>query len=142
MISKNKLLNTSFYGSLIYLAISFCILKYIIELEETSCECSNYWYRDFIKYYTALIILCIIPYLIDQQKVLKFIYKDIPLLIVTILKFIGIIYYVLMVRYFIMLKNTECKCSKNWKKKIIFISNNIYIICYNGYNFFYNKTKY
>lgn len=135
MISKNKLLNTSFYCSFIYLAISFAILKYVIDLEEISCECSNYWYRDFIKYYTAIIILFIIPYLVNQQKVLKFIYNDISLLFITLLKFIGIFYYVVMVRYFIMLKNTDCKCSVNWKKKlflypIIFTSFAIMVIIF------------
>ena len=118
MISKKKLLNISFYSSLIYLAICFAILKYVVNLEETSCECSNYWYRDFIKYYTAIIILFIIPYLINQQKVLKFIYNDISIFFITLLKFIGIVYYVVMVKYFMMLKNTDCKCSDNWKKKL------------------------
>ncbi len=47
-----------------------------------------------------------------------FINNNFSLAILSIIKFIGIIYYIILVKYFLMLKNTECKCSENWKKKI------------------------
>ena len=53
-MDKKDLLRASLVGSIIYLIFSGIILKYINDLEDNVCVCSNYWYRDFIKYFTFL----------------------------------------------------------------------------------------
>ena len=117
-MNKKDILRGSLIGSVIYIIFSGIILKYINELEEDVCVCSNYWYRDFIKYFTSLIVILLIPYILNQRQFLMFINNNFSLALLSIIKFIGIIYYIILVKYFLMLKNTECKCSENWKKKI------------------------
>jgi len=117
-MDKKNILRFSLIGSIIYIIFSGIILKYITELEEDVCVCSNYWYRDFIKYFTSLIVILLIPYIFAQKKFLMFINNNFSLAILSIVKFIGIIYYIILVKYFLMLKNTECKCSNNWKQKL------------------------
>ena len=108
----------SLVGSIIYLCFSGIILQYVNDLEENVCVCSNHWYREFIKYFTSLMVVIIIPYIFAQKKFLRYIDNNISILLLSIIKFVGIIYYAVLVKYFIMLKNTECKCSENWKRRI------------------------
>ena len=117
-MSKENLLFISFIGSIVYLCFSVIILKYINDLEDDVCVCSNHWYRDFVKLFTSLLIILVIPYIFSQKKFLRFINNNISIFILSIIKFIGIIYYIVLVKYFVMLKNTECKCSENWKRKL------------------------
>ena len=49
---KKFFLKYSIASCIFYIVMSSFIIKYITELEKKNCECSNYWYRDFIKYYT------------------------------------------------------------------------------------------
>ena len=53
-MSKENLLKMSLVGSVVYLCFSIIILKYINDLEEDVCVCSNHWYRDFVKTFTAI----------------------------------------------------------------------------------------
>ena len=108
----------SLVGSIIYLCFSGIILQYVNDLEENVCVCSNHWYREFIKYFTSLMVVIIIPYIFAQKKFLRYIDNNISIFLLSIIKFVGIIYYAVLVKYFIMLKNTECKCSENWKRRI------------------------
>jgi hypothetical protein len=117
-MNKEILLRVSLIGSVVYLCFSIIILKYINDLEEDVCVCSNHWYRDFVKTFTSILIVIVIPYILSQKKFIRFINNNISILILSILKFIAIVYYIVLVKYFVMLKNTECKCSENWKRKI------------------------
>jgi hypothetical protein len=117
-MSKQQILMMSLVGSIIYLCFSGIILQYVNDLEENVCVCSNHWYREFIKYFTSLMVVIIIPYIFAQKKFLRYIDNNISILLLSIIKFVGIIYYAVLVKYFIMLKNTECKCSENWKRRI------------------------
>ena len=108
----------SLVGSIIYLCFSGIILQYVNDLEENVCVCSNHWYREFIKYFTSLMVVIIIPNIFARKKFLRYIDNNISTLLLSIIKFVGIIYYAVLVKYFIMLKNTECKCSENWKRRI------------------------
>ena len=119
MTQKNVLLKYSIYSCIFYIIMSCFIIKYIIDLENNKCECSNYWYRDFIKYYTSLLIILLVIYILNQKQILN-ILKNSNLLIflVSIINFISIIYFAILILYFLKLKNSDCRCSKNWKRKI------------------------
>ena len=119
MDTKKLLLKYSFVTCVFYILISTIIMKYIVDLEEKNCECSNYWYRDFIKYFTLLFVIIVCIYVYDQKTFLKTILNNnLYLLLLSLLKFFGIIYFCILILYFIKLKNSDCKCSKNWKRKI------------------------
>ena len=44
-------------SSLIAIAINAYLLDYILRLEKRDCECSNHWQRDYIKYFSIVIIV-------------------------------------------------------------------------------------
>ena len=67
-MSKQQILMMSLVGSIIYLCFSGIILQYVNDLEENVCVCSNHWYREFIKYFTSLMVVIIIPYIFAQKK--------------------------------------------------------------------------
>lgn len=104
---------------IIYILATCIIVKYIRDLERKKCECSNYWYRDFIKNFSVLFVVIVCVYLYDKKSFLKrLLSSNILLILMALLKFIGIIYFGCLIIYFIKLKNSECKCSKDWKRKI------------------------
>ena len=115
---KKFLLNYSKTLCIIYILVTCIIVKYIRDLERKKCECSNYWYRDFIKNFSVIFFVIVCIYLYDQKSFLKkLLSSNVLLIIMSILKFIAIIYFACLIVYFIKLKNSECKCSKDWKRK-------------------------
>ena len=119
MNHTNLLLKYSIASCIFYIIMSILIIKYIIDLENNNCECSNYWYRDFIKYYTSLLIIILLIYILNQTQILN-ILKNNNLLIflLSIIKFITIIYFAILILDFLKLKNSDCRCSNNWKRKM------------------------
>ena len=116
---KIFLLNYSKTICILYILATCIIVKYIRDLERKKCECSNYWYRDFIKNFSVIFFVIVCVYLYDQKSFLKkLLSSNLLLIMMSILKFVGIIYFGCLIIYFIKLKNSECKCSKDWKRKI------------------------
>ena len=138
--NRQLFLNFSHLMTIFYLIMSVLIFAYIYQLEKNKCKCSHNWSRSFIKYYTILMIVILIPYFINQEIFLKFLVKsDMALLIISIIKLLGIVYFVVLVNYFYNLKITECDCSKNWKRKtllypVVILSIGMILII------FFNKT--
>ena len=115
---KAFLIKYSLFSCIIYFLMSCLIIKYINELENKNCECSNYWYRDFIKYFTCIFVVIVGFYIYNQKHFLKILINNTFLLfLMSIIKFLGIIYFGILILYFIKLKNSDCKCSKDWKRK-------------------------
>ena len=133
---RELFLKYSIASCIFYIIMSSFIVKYITELENKNCECSNYWYRDFIKYYTCIIVVVILIYIFNQKDFLKVLHNsNAALLSMSIMKFISLIYFVILIIYFVKLKNSECKCSKDWKRKaflypIIFFSISMIILIF------------
>ena len=116
---KKFLLNYSKTICIIYILATCIIVKYIRDLERKKCECSNYWYREYIKTFSVLFFVIVCVYLYDQKSFLKTVLSsNVLLMILAILKFIAIIYFGCLIIYFIKLKNSDCKCSKDWKRKM------------------------
>jgi hypothetical protein len=115
---KLLLLKYSLVSCIFYIIMSSIIIKYVIELEKKNCECSNYWYRDFIKNVTCILVVIVIIYIFNQKKFLTILKNsNILLLLTSILKFIGLIYFAILIIYFLKLKNSDCRCSNDWKRK-------------------------
>ena len=118
--NSKQFLNFSYLMTIFYLVMSVLIFAYIYKLEKNKCKCSHHWSRSFIKYYTILMIVILIPYFINQGVFLKVLIKnDLAMILLSIIKLLGIVYFVVLVNYFYNLKITECECSKNWKRKTL-----------------------
>lgn len=115
---RELFLKYSIASCIFYIIMSSFIIKYIKELETENCECSNYWHRDFIKNYTCIIVVVILIYIFNQKGFLRVLQKsNLALLAMAILKFVTFIYFIVLIIYFMKLKNSECKCSRDWKRK-------------------------
>ena len=103
---------------LINVLLVLIFFNYVYQLEHQNCVCSDDWRRDFIKYYTAVIIYKIIIYNIIVN------YKN-PVLITVFNIFnlftnlFGLIYLWSLFTYAKMLKKNQCQCSNTFARKIM-----------------------
>jgi hypothetical protein len=103
---------------LINVLLVLTFFNYVYQLEYQNCGCSADWRRDFIKYYTAVIIYKIILYNIIVN------YKN-PVLIAVFNIFnlftnlFGLVYLWSLFTYAKMLKKKQCLCSNTVSRKIM-----------------------
>ena len=92
--------------------------NYVYQLEQNNCVCSDNWRRDFIKYYTAIIIYKIILYNIISN------YKN-PVLIeifnifTLFTNLFGLVYLWSLFTYAKLLKKKQCLCSNTVSRNIM-----------------------
>lgn len=133
---KQLFLKYSIASCIFYIIMSSFIIKYITELETKNCECSNYWHRDFIKNYTCIVVVIILIYIFNQKAFLRVLQKsNLALMAMSVLKFVTLMYFIILIIYFMKLKNSECKCSRDWKRKtflypILFFSLSMIILIF------------
>lgn len=106
---------------IIMLVINVIILMYVLELEKEQCGCTKHWMRDFIKYWTILMIvfgvlLLIIPSIIiscvSNNTICKVLYN--------LYQLIGFVYMVvLIVYYFHLNRHSDCACALDWKRHVL-----------------------
>lgn len=106
------------------------LIKYIMMLEKTGCECSKDWRRDFIKYY--FIFLLITPFIIAA---LLFSLLKNPFALQMISKAVGLVSFILSIaaviiiyQYVYNLKAIKCQCSAGQMRTILEIFNYIQMI--------------
>ena len=87
--------------------------NYVYQLEYQNCECSNDWIRDFIKYYTAIMIYKIILYnlIVNTNNPLLIMVFNIFNLFTNLF---GLVYLWCLFTYSKMLKKNKCNCSNTF----------------------------
>ena len=100
-------------SSIIQIIIFSIFLSYIYKLEKDNCKCSKGWEREYIKYYSIVIILFSII-----RIIFPFIYASMNI-IHTIIGIGGIVFIFSVVKYINDLKKEDCGCSKNWKRSAL-----------------------
>ena len=105
---------------LIVILVNILILVYIINLEKKNCVCSSNWKRDFIKYFTIiLIVLNVFVLLVPQFKKSK---NKAVLLLLGFLALVNLFNIAILLVYYVELsekQKTGCGCSVNWKRHIM-----------------------
>lgn len=104
------------------LLISFIIntifLHYVYTLEKNQCECSKSWKRDYIKYYSIIMITTLIlAMLIPVFK--KKIFTQMVSILYIIVVLGGLINLWCLYSYTKKLKEIDCECSEGWERKFI-----------------------
>jgi len=116
--------NLILYTGVIIL-INLILLSYVLKLEREKCDCSDNWMRDYIKYYTSvlivlLLIILVIPVLTGNKKLKKmkplFFLLRIIVLIATIVQ----VFAVFMYSQALNCKKTECECSNDWRSRFMY----------------------
>jgi len=99
--------------NIIQLVSLIIFTNYIYRLEETECKCSDDWKRDFIKYYSIIMIVLSI----FSSMNINFNKKN-PIIIglMSLLCFSNIFFIYVLWKYNKFLCKRECECSSGWEK--------------------------
>ena len=105
---------------LVVIVIHVLILAYVMKLEKENCECSSDWKREFIKYFTMILIgLNVIALLVPQLKNCR---NKFLTVLIGLLALVNLFNIAVLLIYYIELnkkQNTGCGCSVNWKRHIM-----------------------
>jgi hypothetical protein len=114
---------------LIVLLINVLIINYVRKLEQVSCECSENWKRDYIKYYSLVTVIltsviCLIPLFLqltnikyDVQSVLSNPFVSVISYLYTIF---GLVNIYALFTYSQNIVLSRCDCSHSWERTFIY----------------------
>ena len=97
--------------NLAIIALLIVFLLYIRDLEKENCSCSENWKRDYIKYFTLILVLLNVSSLFISNVKHKLFGRF--RFIFGILAIVNIIAIILWVN---KLEEEKCKCSKGWER--------------------------
>lgn len=113
----------------VVILVNSLIINYINKLEQNECNCSNSWYRDFVKYYSAITIFTTAFLILNLKKYINEKLYNISELVYHIL---GILNIYILFKFTQDIMKSECECSKDWDRKFVYyyslISTTIYVI--------------
>ena len=107
-LAKNKVALQ--FNSIIVIVIFATFFLYAKDLEAHGCECSADWKRDHIKYHSLVIIFL---YALSLFKP-EFLFNN--KILGVLLTIFSIIFVVNTIQFVRELRDSECECSKNWKR--------------------------
>ena len=103
--------------------INLLILNYVLKLEKISCECSNDWKRDYIKYFsyiTIVIIFSMIAIPLITTKYKKIIRTFAFRVMANLFSIASIINVYSLFTYSQNMVLSSCNCSKSWERTFIY----------------------
>ena len=107
------------YGVLVSVAVNALILKYVLENEKENCECAMTWHHNFIKLYAPVVIFLAFVRLLFKNELDKAMNTPVFKVLFGVLGLVSMAYSITLLVYFFKLKLSECKCSKDWKRKML-----------------------
>ncbi len=104
--------------NIVLIVLTSIILRYVLEVEEKSCECAKNMQQEFIKYFSPIVILvALIGLFVSRKSMMKTLVSNKPLLLLSMVYgLFAILHSINMVVYFLRLQFSNCECSKNWKR--------------------------
>lgn len=114
---------------LIVLLINVLIVNYVRKLEKVSCECSDIWKRDYIKYYSLItviitIVICLIPLFLQLANIKYNVGKILSNKAVSLVSYLytlfGIINIYALFTYSQTIVLSRCDCSQSWERTFIY----------------------
>jgi hypothetical protein len=106
-------------STIILLIIYYVIYLYVRNLEVNKCECSQHWYRDYIKYFTIGAMIFLVINLINLKINTKF--TNILIGIMNgLLTIFSLVFIYVVYNYANMLVESKCECSMTNDNKNMF----------------------
>ena len=113
--SSGAMVGAQVFSSLIAIAINAYLLNYIMNLEKVNCECSKHWQRDYIKYFSivvialsVLMIITTLSGLVATGPLAGLLFFIRAVMLIASLANIFILFH-----YSTSLKTKECECSED-----------------------------
>jgi hypothetical protein len=105
-------------SSVITIVLTAIILRYVLELEQKQCPCSLTWQHRFIKTFAPIVLVVALLTLLVSPNVLMGAIKSNPALGVLYMLYLtfAIFYGITLVLYFLKLRYSLCRCSRDWKQ--------------------------
>ena len=110
---------------LLSIVVAVIVLTYVFKLEETSCECSKDWRRDYIKYYSmatlGLITLVVLSGMLGLNLGKMAVVRVVLVLISfawTVASLTNI--YAMFTYTHKLAWNQNCECSSQWQRTFIY----------------------
>ena len=108
------------YGVLISIIVNAIILKYVLENERNNCECALTWHHNFIKLYAPIVIFLSFVKLLFDKEISKGMNNKLFRLFFGLLGLVSFIYSITLIIYFFKLeRESNCECSRDWKRKLL-----------------------
>lgn len=109
--------------------VNILIFNYIYKLEKISCECSEDWRRDYIKYYSLItivgVVIVAIMYIGNitySTQLFKF--------LSSIFSIFGLVNIYALFTYSQNIVINNCECSKSWERTFIYYYSMVVIVLY------------
>lgn len=107
--------------AMITLTLNIFYLSYVYNLEVNDCTCSEDWRRDFIKYYSMILILKLIIMIFLLNKKNK---NKIVMTVLKVLVFLtglgNLLYVYSLLTYAHKLRKKTCECSEHTIREIMY----------------------
>ena len=105
-------------SSVFTIVLTAIILRYVLELEHEKCPCSLTWQHTFIKSFAPVVLVVALLSLLVSPKVIMNAIRSNHALGALFLTYVtvAIFYGIVLVLYFLKLRYSQCKCSRDWKQ--------------------------
>ena len=130
--SSGPMVGAQVFSSLIAIAINAYLLNYIMNLEKENCECSKHWQRDYIKYFSTvvialsvLMIITTLSGLVASGPVAGLLFFIRAVMLVASLVNIFVLFH-----YSTGLKNKNCECSEDTARTFMTYYSGIIIVVF------------
>lgn len=114
---------------IIVLLINILIVNYVRKLERITCDCSENWKRDFVKYYslitvilTALMVLVPLFFQLSNVKynISKFLGNKFVIFVSYLYTLFGIVNVYSLFTYSQQIVLSRCDCSHSWERTFMY----------------------
>lgn len=115
--------------ALVNFFIVILFFLYVYKLENEKCVCSRDWRRDFIKYYTSIVIARILIFnflLRCKNKLIIALFDGLSFMI----NIFGFIYLWSLYNYSVKLKKESCECSNFVTRDVMIGYSSVVLVIY------------
>ena len=117
-------------SGLIMITINVLILLYVLNLEKENCECSKSWKRDFIKYFSMILIASNLITMVVPNLNKNVLGK--PLMVLFgLLSLANLVHLGVLLSYYYDLRKliqNECGCADDWKKHLLVVPISLFVV--------------
>ena len=116
--------NLVLYTGIIIL-INLILFSYILKLEREKCDCTDNWMRDYIKYYTSILVILslitlVVPVFLGDKtpKIMKSLASVFR--VIVLLATLVQVYVVFTYSQALNCNKKKCECSQDWRSQFMY----------------------
>ena len=110
-------------SGLIMITVNVLILLYVLNLEKENCECSKSWKRDFIKYFSMILIASNL-FTMVVPNLNKLVLGKLVMVLFGLLSLANIVHLGVLISYYYDLRKLikdGCSCADSWQKHLLVV---------------------